>query len=88
MRWNPRENDEQKLRALKALGWTRWFAWYPVRATDGTGDWVWLETVERRVSERSAVWRDTGYDGLYLTWDYRPLRGQGIWTRVNCDPRE
>lgn len=28
--------------------WTRWFAWYPVRADRGFGQSVWLETVERR----------------------------------------
>ena len=26
--------------------WRRWFAWFPVRAEDGT--LVWLETVQRR----------------------------------------
>jgi len=28
--------------------WSRWFAWYPVRSMDG--QYLWLETVERRVS--------------------------------------
>lgn len=28
--------------------WHTWFAWHPVWADD-TGQWVWLETVQRRL---------------------------------------
>ena len=31
-----------------ATEWHRWFAWYPVVIE---GQWVWLETVERRLVE-------------------------------------
>jgi hypothetical protein len=34
--------------------WHRWFAWYPVVVA---GQWVWLETVERR-EHRPLVWSD------------------------------
>lgn len=29
------------------IPWVSWFAWYPVRLTNGksAGSWVWLETV-------------------------------------------
>ncbi len=32
-----------------AIGWHRWFAWYPVRITVGrnAGEMVWLEWIER-----------------------------------------
>jgi hypothetical protein len=61
-----------------------WFAWHPVRVNDGTGDWVSLETIERRVTDRSVA---DGYSGLDLDYEYRMPRKEGIWTRVNCDPR-
>lgn len=28
------------------MDWTRWFAWHPIQLE--TGQWVWLETVERK----------------------------------------
>jgi len=46
--------------------WRSWFAWYPVVVGD---EYVWLEWVERRQSDREGTW-----DGL--EWDYRArLRG-------------
>ena len=86
MRWKARKSDEERIKAAKALGWTVWFSWHPVRVNDGTGDWIWLETIERRVTERSHA--DSGYSGLVIWYEYRMPRKEGIWTRVNCDPRD
>jgi hypothetical protein len=39
MRWKSKEEFE----------WHTWFAWYPIKTVCGTN--VWLEYVERRISE-------------------------------------
>ena len=38
--------------------WQRWFAWYPIRLTDGTN--VWLEWVERYhcTNNGGLIWYD------------------------------
>jgi len=41
MRWNTHAPKE-------AQPWKRWFAWHPINMGHWTGDWLWLETVERR----------------------------------------
>ncbi len=47
--------------------WNRWFAWYPVRLTDGR--MAWLVVVERRWTELE----DGGWTGPYGRLDYRPV---------------
>lgn len=37
-----------KWAALDRTRWNRWFAWHPVKVG---GQWVWLETIERRCGE-------------------------------------
>lgn len=51
MRWNIRKEQDY-------LEWHQWFAWHPVRIN---GQWVWLETVERKF--------DCGWASDW--WDYR-----------------
>jgi hypothetical protein len=51
MRWRPPEEAE----------WYRWFAWRPIIL--GTGQRVWLEWVERRLSD----------DPYGINFDYRDV---------------
>jgi len=44
MRWKSKDK----------FAWRDWFAWYPIKTECGTN--VWLEYVERRVSE--TIWDD------------------------------
>lgn len=39
-------------------GWSRWFAWYPVRLGNWHGPLVWLEWVERRAPN---LWAEIDY---------------------------
>ncbi len=52
-----------KRRPIKHLvGWHFWYAWYPIKVTDGCySQWVWLETVDRKWT---GTWADCG-------WKYR-----------------
>jgi hypothetical protein len=36
-------------KSKKEFEWRTWFAWYPIKTVCGTN--VWLEYVERRISE-------------------------------------
>lgn len=57
--------------------WHFWFAWHPVKVKD---TWVWLETVERRVTRPSEGW-PTGSRSWHWRrpkWQYA-LRGMSFF---------
>lgn len=49
MRWGPFNTAIRDLRK-----WHTWYAWYPVKLST-TGEWVWLEKVDRSLSCRAEV---------------------------------
>jgi hypothetical protein len=65
--------------------WHAWYAWYPI---DIDGEWIWLETLERR-----AVWHGMAEvmpdDHEHYSWEYRlpceHCAGSGLTTISNYD---
>lgn len=85
MRWKATwETEEQKYRRIKALGWHTWFAWHPVKLRDGSGEWAWLEYVQRRIRPGNSY--DPGYTSITVDCEYRGHHKTGAWTRGNCAP--
>jgi len=76
MRWVSLRNNKA-VRAKYFENWSKWFAWYPVRAVDKHGDysWVWLEAVHRKLKSESYI-----SIMMYISWipdmDYKDHR----WT--------
>jgi hypothetical protein len=53
--------------------WNRWFAWHPVEVG---GDWIWLESVERRWDAEAGSSADfSGYSFPSGGWTYRHTQG-------------
>jgi len=60
--------DQKKWQA-RVESWKNWhpiFAWFPIRLRDG--DVVWLQTVERRITDGHVK---SDPDGLLRTFEYR-----------------
>jgi hypothetical protein len=52
--------------------WHKWFAWYPVQLDDASKQWVWFETIERKLVDQ--WWDDC--------WFYREAKCSTIDTQT------
>lgn len=61
MKWRGETQEQWEARMAT---WRRWFAWHPIQMD--SGEWVWLETVERTVD-----YYDGPFLALDMVWKYR-----------------
>lgn len=67
MRWVAKRKEPEK-----RVFWHNWYAWYPVKTTEGEYLWVWLETIERKGTIHFPY---SPFSSNRWTWEYKLKTG-------------
>ncbi len=67
MRFNCSPPQQERDKAKKY--WHEYFTWFPVRVSKN--ERAWLETIERKGTQRLAACTGQGYPQRWWTWEYR-----------------